>query len=68
MSACPNCGTESSVLRSDAQSDGTMRRRRKCKKESCQLRFQTVELCEKKLTALQKIAAALSSLKESIIG
>lgn len=68
MSACPNCGAESSVLRSDAQGDGTVRRRRKCKKEACQLRFQTVELCEKKLTALQKVAAALSSLKEAIVG
>lgn len=69
MSACPNCGSkDTSVVRSDVQPDGTMKRRRKCKKEFCQLRFDTIELAAQKLSALQKLSEAISSVKKVILG
>ena len=67
MSACPNCNSgASSVIRSDVQPDGRMKRRRKC--GGCGLRYYTIELAEQKLSAIEKVAAAISSIKSAILG
>ena len=69
MSACPNCNSpDTSVVRSEVQSDGRMKRRRKCNRDSCGLRFYTVELAEQKLSALEKVAAAISGIKAALLG
>lgn len=67
MSACPNCSCkDTSVIRSDIQADGRMKRRRKC--DGCGLRYYTVELAEQKLSAIEKLAASISSIKAAILG
>lgn len=68
MSACPNCNsTESSVVRSGGvRPDGRIKRRRRC--GGCGLRYYTIELAEQKLSAIEKVAAAISSIKSAILG
>lgn len=68
MSACPNCGNkQTSVVRSDIQEDGRMRRRRKCG-EGCGLRYYTIELAEQQLTVFEKLASAMGSIKAALLG
>lgn len=43
MSSCPKCNGRSRVYDTRRQRDGTVLRRRQCKRGSCFVRFNTVE-------------------------
>ncbi len=66
MSACPKCSKTSSVIRSDPQHDGKIKRRRKC--ESCGFRYNTIEMGLEELKRMREMEGAIGSLKKLILG